>query len=192
MLQTLFATFHKKTQNISGNTLLRSALPFSVFFCTFFYSFPRNCLGGPKVVKWLQDDVQNIGLNPNPLTPVQSKHTSPISIKIANVHGNVSLLPLAPPLHPPCTPPAPRTPRSPKRRHKTGKNTKGAKGGPKSENKRPEPKSDCAGVLQTLFATFHKKLKISTEMLSSGLPFSVFVYIFSILFPETVWEAPKL
>ena len=39
------------------------------------------------------------------------------------------------------------------------KKTRGTHGRPKGENKRPEPQSDRAGVIQTLFASLHTKSK---------------------------------
>ena len=71
----------------------------------------------------------------------------------------------------------------PKTRQKNIEKTKGANWGSKIKNKRPEPQSDSAGAVQTLVATFYKKLKISLKMLPAGLPFSVtfstFLKVFS-------------
>ena len=59
------------------------------------------------------------------------------------------------------------------------KKTRGTHGRPKGENKRPEPQSDRAGAVQTLFATFHTNSKYHRKCLHSWSHFLLILVPFS-------------
>ena len=83
----------------------------------------------------------------------------------------------------------------PKTRQKNVAKTKGTNWGSKSRNKRPEPQSDCAGAVQTLFATFYKNSKYHCKCYPQGSYFQWLLIHFQSLFhkkfPRQVQDKSK-
>ena len=63
-------------------------------------------------------------------------------------------------------------------------------GGPKSENKRPQPQSDRAGAVQTMFATFYKNSKCHQNTARRAPQSDAFLVPFSNLFLTGAHRTP--